>query len=117
MYDVTNTESLQSCVKWINDIRIKSGEDIPQILLGNKCDELRGRTVSLSDGEHFARKHDMMSFLETSAKDGQNVDDVFHKLAKELSRTYSEPMDYGYDSIRLEPLTDNTASWWGCCGY
>ena len=34
MYDVTNTESLQSCVRWINDIRIKSGEDIPQILLG-----------------------------------------------------------------------------------
>ena len=52
------------------------------VFSGNKCDELRGRTVSSSDGEHFARKHDMMSFLETSAKDGQNVDDVFHKLAK-----------------------------------
>ncbi|XP_063406363.1 ras-related protein Rab-43-like [Mytilus trossulus] len=117
MYDVTNTESLQSCIGWINDVRIKCGEDIPQILLGNKCDKVSCRTVSSSDGEHFAREHDMMSFLETSAKDGQNVDAAFYKLAQAMARTYSAPVDYIYDSIMLESIPDNTASWWGCCGY
>ena len=52
------------------------------IFAGNKCDKLSGRTVSSSDGEHFARKHNMMSFSETSAKDGRNVDDAFYKLAQ-----------------------------------
>ncbi|XP_076080632.1 ras-related protein Rab-13-like [Mytilus galloprovincialis] len=117
MYDVTNTESLKNCVRWMNDFRIKCGEDIPQILLGNKCDKLSSRKVSSSDGERFARQHVMMSFLETSAKDGQNVDDAFYKLAQELIRTYSKPMDYKFDSIKLDYLPENTASWWGCCGY
>ncbi|XP_052096278.1 ras-related protein Rab-43-like [Mytilus californianus] len=117
MYDITDTESLKSCVRWMNDVRINSGEDIPQILLGNKCDKLSSRTVSSSDGERFARQHNMMSFLETSAKDGRNVDDAFYKLAQELYRTHSEPMDYRSDSIKLDFLPDNTASWWGCCGY
>ncbi|CAG2234784.1 RAB43 [Mytilus edulis] len=104
-------------VIWINEVKMKCGEDIPHILLGNKCDKLSSRTVSSSDGECFARQHDMMSFLETSAKDGRNVDDAFYKLAQELFRTYSEPMDYRFDSIKLDYLPDNTASWWGCCGY
>ncbi|XP_071143584.1 ras-related protein Rab-43-like [Mytilus edulis] len=117
MYDITSTESLKHCVRWINEVKMKCGEDIPQILLGNKCDKLSSRTVSSSEGECFARQHDMMSFLETSAKDGRNVDDAFYKLAQELFRTYSEPMDYRFDSIKLDYLPDNTASWWGCCGY
>ncbi|XP_071143607.1 ras-related protein Rab-10-like [Mytilus edulis] len=117
VYDVTNTESLHNCVRWMNDVSMYSGQDIPKLLLGNKCDKLSGRTVSSSDGEHFARKHNMMSFSETSAKDGRNVDDAFYKLAQELSRTYFDSMDYRSDSIRLDSIPDNTASWWGCCGY
>ncbi|CAG2202169.1 RAB1A [Mytilus edulis] len=87
VYDVTSTESLNNCFRWMNDISMYSGQDIPKIL------------------------------LETNAKDGRNVDDALYTLAQELSRTYTEPKDNSFDSIKLDSLTDNTASWWGCCGY
>lgn len=33
-YDVTNLQSLQNCVKWMNDIQTYTGKDIPKVLLG-----------------------------------------------------------------------------------
>lgn len=116
-YDVTNLQSLQNCVKWMNDIQTYTGKDIPKVLLGNKSDKLSGRTVGSSDGLSFAKKHNMMAFYETSAKDGKNVDDAFYKLAQELSKDLFNSMDYRSDSIRLDSIPDNSSSWWGCCGY
>ena len=117
VYDITSTESLLNCERWMNDVNMYSGHDIPNILLGNKCDKLSGRRVSTSDGERFALQHNMMTFIETSAKDGRHVDTAFYRLAQELSRDYMDPVDYQSDSIRLGSLPDNSDTWWSCCGY
>lgn len=117
VYDITSKESLLNCDRWMNDVKMHSGHDIPNILLGNKCDKLSGRSVSTSDGERFALQHNMMTFIETSAKDGRNVDTAFYRLAQELSRDYMDPVDYQSDSIRLDSLPDNSDNWWSCCGY
>lgn len=117
VYDVTSTESLTNCEKWMNDVKMYSGHDVPKILLGNKCDKLSGRTVSAADGERFAQQHNMMTFIETSAKDGRNVDSAFYRLAQELSRDFMTNMDFRSDSIRLDSIPDNSNSWWTCCGY
>lgn len=117
VYDITSTESLLNCKRWMNDVNMYCGHDIPNILLGNKCDKLSGRRVSTSDGERFALQHSMMTFIETSAKDGRHVDTAFYRLAQELSRDYMDPVNYQSDSIRLGSLPDNSDTWWSCCGY
>ena len=35
VYDITSTESLLNCERWMNDVNMYCGHDIPNILLGN----------------------------------------------------------------------------------
>jgi Ras-related protein Rab-2A len=46
------------------------------VLCGNKSDLEHRRQVPRKDGESFAKQHGLM-FIETSAKDGVNVDEAF----------------------------------------
>ena len=46
------------------------------ILVGNKCDLENQREVPFIDGYNFAKDRNMI-FLETSAKKGHKVQDVF----------------------------------------
>lgn len=52
---------------------------------GNKSDLVNEREVATSVGEEFARRH-QMSFLETSALAADNVDVLFHDIARRLTK-------------------------------
>ena len=58
---------------------------MPMILVGNKCDLDLDRVVSYRQGEVLAESLDM-KFLETSAKDDTNVDQVFYDLVRDIQR-------------------------------
>lgn len=45
------------------------------MLIGNKCDLEKQRAVSYEEGEKFAKQHNM-AFMECSAKNATNVDQV-----------------------------------------
>jgi Ras-related protein Rab-30 len=52
---------------------------------GNKCDKANLREIPQYVGEDFARRNDM-KFIETSAKEAENVDALFYDIARELIR-------------------------------
>ncbi len=52
---------------------------------GNKNDKTNSREIPLHIGEEFSRRHEMR-FLETSAKEADNVDKLFLEIAKELTQ-------------------------------
>lgn len=52
---------------------------------GNKSDKVNQREIPLYVGEEFARRHEM-KFIETSAKEAENVERLFMDIAKELIR-------------------------------
>ncbi|MBA7586374.1 hypothetical protein ES708_28372 [subsurface metagenome] len=54
---------------------------VPVLLVGNKSD--LERKVSRKEGLDYAIKHGFL-FIECSAKTGENVDDMFEKLAIEI---------------------------------
>ena len=56
---------------------------------GNKSDRTNHREIPSYVGEDFARRHDMY-FLETSAKEADNVDRLFFEIAKELTKSARE---------------------------
>lgn len=51
---------------------------------GNKSDESEKRQVLFEDACTLAEKHSLLAVLETSAKEAQNIDEVFILMAKEL---------------------------------
>lgn len=51
---------------------------------GNKSDAVDKRQVLFEDACTLAEKHGLLAVLETSAKEAQNIEEVFTLMAKEL---------------------------------
>jgi len=56
-------------------LRVKNDEDIPFILIGNKCDLTEKRQVSQEQAQSLAAEWNV-PYVETSAKNNENVDKV-----------------------------------------
>ena len=67
--------------KLINKVR--ASEDIPLILIGNKCDLQHQRKVTMEEGLTLAQQFGC-PFFETSAALRHFVDDAFHTLIREI---------------------------------
>ena len=75
------------------DRRIKeyAPKTISMVLIGNKCDLTEERKVNENEGKELAEKNGML-FFETSAKTGNNVEEVlnvsFELIIKKMNENY-----------------------------
>ena len=83
VYDISNAKSFQNTRKWIDDVRGERGNDVIIVLVGNKTDLNDKREVTTAQGEEEAKKNGLM-FIETSAKVGHNVKQLFRRIAQAL---------------------------------
>lgn len=83
VYDTTNRTSYLNTGKWIDDIRQERGDDVVIMLVGNKTDLGDRRQVAAEEAEAKANDENIL-FIETSAKAGVNVKQLFRKLASAL---------------------------------
>ncbi|KAJ8336095.1 hypothetical protein SKAU_G00394380 [Synaphobranchus kaupii] len=98
VYDVTNAASFRSLPAWIEECRQHSlGQEVPRILVGNKCDLQHALQVGTELAQKFADSHSMPLF-ETSAKnpdDNDHVEAIFmtvaHKLKSQKPLMLSQP--------------------------
>ena len=68
-------------------------DDIPIMLVGNKCDETVGRQVNTNDAAAVAKAWGC-AHMETSAKTNHNVKELFQELLQmEKRRTMSLQLD------------------------
>ncbi|CAH1783921.1 unnamed protein product [Owenia fusiformis] len=70
-------------------LRIKDTEDVPMILVGNKCDLEDERVVGKDQGQNIGRQWNC-AFLETSAKSKVNVNEIFHDLVRQINKKNPE---------------------------
>ena len=61
-------------------LRVKDAEDIPMVLVGNKCDLEDERVVGKDQGMSMARQFGSCAFMETSAKVKIGVSDVSQRF-------------------------------------
>ncbi|XP_077002484.1 ras-related protein Rab-41 isoform X2 [Tamandua tetradactyla] len=80
VYDITNISSFKGVDKWIEDVRVERGDDVVIMLVGNKIDLSDERQISTEEGEEKSREFNVM-FIETSAKTGYNVKNLFQRVA------------------------------------
>ena len=65
-------------------LRVKDTADVPMVLVGNKCDLSDQRVISTEDGQSLATKFNKCAFLEASAKQKINVDQIFNDLVQQI---------------------------------
>lgn len=58
-------------------------DNVPLMLVGNKCDETEARELTAKEGEEQARRWSS-HFMETSAKTNYNVKELFQVRSKAL---------------------------------
>uniref|UniRef100_A0AAY4E9A0 Ras-related protein Rab-41 n=1 Tax=Denticeps clupeoides TaxID=299321 RepID=A0AAY4E9A0_9TELE len=116
VYDIANLNSFQQTSKWIDDVRTERGSDVIIMLVGNKTDLADKRQVSVEAAEKKARELNVM-YIETSAKAGYNVKQLFRRVAAALPGMDSTPEKSKEDmiDIKLEkppelPVTESSCS-------
>ena len=83
VFDITDRDSFDHIRNWIVDIDKFAKEGVLRILVGNKCDLSHERKVSIEEAKGVANKYGI-KYIETSAKDTINIDDLFVSTAKYL---------------------------------
>ncbi|KAG7223462.1 hypothetical protein INR49_015566 [Caranx melampygus] len=85
LYDVTCEKSFLNVREWVDMIEDLAHEDIPIMLVGNKCDLRQdgANCVPTSYGEKLAMTYNTL-FCETSAKDGDNILEAVLHLARQV---------------------------------
>lgn len=85
--DLTRPETLSSIVRWREEIRQVLGNDPVSLLVGNKVDLIGSRSISEEDVRSFLLTNQDLSWVETSAKTGERVEEAFEQLASQLVQT------------------------------
>lgn len=86
LYDTTSRESFENLQNWLDRIYSDAGESVIRIMIGTKSDLVDQRKVSTDEAEHFAKERGII-FLETSSKNGENVERAFVSLTQEMLST------------------------------
>lgn len=85
VYDITDRESFEQVQHWMSEIDAHASADVCRLLVGNKADLEDKRAVSREEGETLARQFGI-PFLETSAKQALNVENMFTTMAQAMKK-------------------------------
>lgn len=84
VYDISCQPTFDCLPDWLREIEEYASSKVLRILVGNKTDR-EDREIPTHVGEDFANRHDMY-FLETSAKEAENVERLFMQIAEDLMK-------------------------------
>ena len=123
VYDISRRITFENIDNWLIDLRTNGDKDILIILIGNKSDLNSKREVSKDEAENKAEQYNI-AFLETSAKNGDNIDKAFGELVEQVynaNKTSIEKNDVkvegnNEDGISLQKDdVDEQKKTKGCC--
>ena len=84
-YDITSRKSFENLNQWLEDIHRFTSKKVLMYIVGNKCDLVHQRQIEFRSAETVAEKEHCVA-METSAKEADNVENLFMGLATQLKR-------------------------------
>ena len=120
LYDVTAISSFNNVRVWLNDIHEYAHSDVIVILIANKVDKTIERVVTREMGEKLANEYDV-TYIETSAKTGLNVEFCFkaigQALLQQVDTTISNSESPSKTLNNLVYLNDQSQKRTFCCSF
>ena len=119
-FDVTNPESFLSLGTWINDVKGDAPTGCFIVLCANKTElPVTSWKVSREEFTKFSEDNNLIIF-ETSAATGQNVNEMFMELGKEVVRKIRAELSKQSnsaedDSVKLAEGGSSSSASAGCC--
>lgn len=80
VYDVTDEKTFANIRTWFKTVTEHANDEAQLLLVGNKSD-MDTRTVTFEQGDELSKELGI-PFIESSAKNDDNVNDIFFTLAK-----------------------------------
>ncbi|MHA1490751.1 MAG: GTP-binding protein, partial [Promethearchaeota archaeon] len=85
LYDITNKDSLDDLLDWINVISSIPNSPKTKLLVEAKIDLEDQREIKREEGQELFNKHNFKGeIIGTSAKTGENIEEVFTMLGREI---------------------------------
>ena len=78
VFDLTKKESYDHIKSWLDEAK-ENNDKLKTILIGNKLDLKDERIVAIDVAKQFAEKNNL-KYIETSAKDGTNINESFQTI-------------------------------------
>ena len=114
VYDVTNPTSFEGAKSWVKELQRRGEAGVVIALAGNKADNKEARKVSAEDVKEYAAENNCLC-METSAKTGMNVKELFVAIAKKLPKQNRE-RDPDLLAADLKGESSEGKAGGGCCG-
>jgi GTPase KRas protein len=87
IYSISSRSSFEELATHLR-ARVPESNDVPMVLVGNKCDLEASRVVSTAEGHDLAKSFGCQ-FLEASAKSHINVEQSFFYLVRDIRKRQS----------------------------
>ncbi|KAJ5066519.1 rab2a member ras oncogene family [Anaeramoeba ignava] len=84
-------------------------------LVGNKLDLSEKRQVKSQVGQDFATENNLI-FIETSAKTGEFIDELFYQVGKKIPKNITDDQQKNQNSNqKIRPSLPKSTGRKGCC--
>lgn len=106
-FDLSHRPSFTHLDNWAERVRQQALPGIPCVLIGCKSDEVRknpaSRAVTREEAAAWAQAHGMSGYVETSAKDKENVSQAFNQIVFAIFEDMKEKQQHeGKKSLKTD---------------
>lgn len=114
VYDITRMQTFKTLKNWIEELKNQGPKDIVIAIAGNKVDLKDQREVEKTLATQYAEEIGAM-YLETSAQDDLNVQDIFIELSERLPPPGLVDINNSRGPSKLKPGAPGTHRITSCC--
>lgn len=81
VYDCTDQDTFKKMNQWVSELKQYLPANIPIMIAGNKADLSQSKAIDDETAQNYARSVGS-TYFPTSAKSGNNVEEIFQGLAR-----------------------------------